>query len=316
MSAMRELAFESCGVSCAAWHIGAESDDLRTPAGRPCVVMAHGFGGTRDTALLPFAEGFAAAGLDVVLFDYRGFGASGGMPRQFVSYRRQRADYRAAVAAARALDGIDPERIVVWGTSYSGGHVLAVAAGDDRIAAAISMTPATDGLAALTAILRREGPGTLVRLTAAGLRDVAGAVAGRPPQTIPLAGMSGTLAVMADDVAGTAYPAIGGPTWRNEVTARSALEVGLNRPVRFAARIRCPLLVQVGDVDRIAPPAAAERAARLAGTRAELRRYPYDHFDVYGPPGRDRVLADQIQFLRRHLAGRAGGAARAAPLTA
>src|SRR5690349_11095765 len=156
----RDLTFLSNGTPCAAWHLTGSGDAFATESGRPCVVMAHGFGGTRDTGLLDYAEGFAAAGLDVLLFDYRGFGDSDGTPRQRVSYRRQRADYRAAVRAARALPGVDPARIVLWGTSYSGGHVLPVAVSDARIAAIISMTPAVDGRAALLAILRRH-PRTL-----------------------------------------------------------------------------------------------------------------------------------------------------------
>lgn len=302
MSAPRETAFESAGVRCAAWHLPADTDELRRPAGRPCVVMAHGFGGTRDTGLLPYAEGFAAAGIDVLLFDYRGFGASAGMPRQVVSWRRQREDYRAAVVAARALDGVDPDGIVLWGTSYSGGHVLAVAADDERIAAVLSLTPATDGIAALLAILKREGPLALTRVTAAGLRDAVGGLAGRRPRTIPLAGRPGTVAVMADEVAATAYPAMGGPTWQNAVAARSVLGVGLNRPVTVVGRIRCPVLVQVGDEDTIAPAATAEKAAALAGALAEVRHYPVGHFGVYDGPGQAAVLADQVRFVRRHLA--------------
>ena len=57
----------------------------RRAAGRPVVVMAHGLGGTKDSGLAPFAEGLAEAGLDVLAFDYRGFGASEGEPRQTIS---------------------------------------------------------------------------------------------------------------------------------------------------------------------------------------------------------------------------------------
>jgi pimeloyl-ACP methyl ester carboxylesterase len=298
---MNKIDFTSRGVRCAAWHLTASADDLTTADGRPCVVMAHGFGGTRDTALLPYAQGFAGAGLDVVLFDYRGFGDSDGEPRQQVSYRRQRDDYRAAVAAARALDGVDPDRIVLWGTSYSGGHVIAVAAQDQRVAGIISLTPATDGLAALVSILRHGGPRQLIRLVVAGVRDLIRAGTRRAPYLIPAAGPAGSLAVLANDVAADAYPAMAGPTWRNEVCGRSVLGVGLNRPVRFASRLRCPMLVQVGDNDAIAPPAAAKAAAKAAGSRAELKSYPVDHFDVYDGHWQEQALADQLAFLRRHL---------------
>jgi dienelactone hydrolase len=139
---MNEITFTSGGATCAAWHLPATTDAYAGEHGRPCVVIAHGFGGTRDTGLLDYAEGFAQAGIDAFVFDYRGFGASDGTPRQLVSYRRQRQDYHAAIAAARNLSGVDPDRIVLWGTSYSGGHVIAVAATDKRVAAVISMTPA------------------------------------------------------------------------------------------------------------------------------------------------------------------------------
>ena len=94
-------------------------------------------GHSRHQRLVDYARGFAAAGLDVVLFDYRGFGGSGGSPRQLVSASRQRRDYHAAIAAARRLPGVDPERIVLWGISYSGGHVVRVAAEDGRVAAVV-----------------------------------------------------------------------------------------------------------------------------------------------------------------------------------
>lgn len=167
---MRTMTFASSGATCAAWHFAGTGDAFVTDNGRPCVVMAHGFGGTRDTGLLGYAEGFAAAGLDVLLFDYRGFGDSGGKTRQLVSYRHQRADYRAAIATARTLDGVDPERIVLWGTSYSGGHVVPVAVEDGMIAAGLSLTPAMDGLAALLAIAKHGGPRRLLPLAGTGSR--------------------------------------------------------------------------------------------------------------------------------------------------
>ncbi len=99
---MDEISFASGRDRCAAWHFGANGDAFAGAPGVPCVVMAPGFAGTRDTStLMDYARGFAAAGLDVVLFDYRGFGGSGGSLRQLVSVPRQRRDYRAAITAAR-----------------------------------------------------------------------------------------------------------------------------------------------------------------------------------------------------------------------
>lgn len=303
----REVTFGSGGVRCGAWHLTATSEAYAAPAGRPCVVMAHGFGGTRDTGLLAYAEGFAAAGLDVLVFDYRGFGTSEGTPRQRVSYRRQRADYTAAIAAARALPGVDADRIILWGTSYSGGHVVPVAVADGRIAAILSLTPAMDGAAALLAIAKRH-PLTLLPLVAHGLRDAARASLGLSPHHLPIVGAPGSTAVITAPGAAEGYHALAGPTWRNQVCARVALAVAFNRPIRAASDLRTPILVQVGDDDSVAPPAAARAAAARAGRHAEVRSYPVDHFDVYEGTWQRQVLADQLGFLATHVP-------RSSPLT-
>ncbi|MGV9870167.1 alpha/beta hydrolase [Rhodococcus koreensis] len=296
-----EITFTSHGVTCAAWHVPATTDAPDREPGRPCVVMAHGFGGTRDTGLLGYAEAFAQTGIDAFVFDYRGFGDSDGTPRQHVSFRRQRQDYRAAIEAARRLPGVDPDRIALWGTSYSGGHVIAVATEDRRIAAVVSLTPATDGLAALVQIARYAGPGQLVRATGHGLRDLAHALTKRAPHHVPVVGQPGSAAILSTPGAEEAYTSMAGATWRNEVCARTALEVGVNRPTTSARHLTCPILVQIGTHDRIAPPAAARRTAAKAGPLAQLREYPVDHFDVYQGPWQQQALADQLAFLHRVL---------------
>src|SRR4051812_50145561 len=95
-----EITFSSGGTECHAWHFTGEGDALASDAGRPVVVMAHGLAGTMDSGLQPFAEALAAAGLDVLTFDYRGFGASAGSPPQTGSIAGQLEDYPAPMSAA------------------------------------------------------------------------------------------------------------------------------------------------------------------------------------------------------------------------
>ena len=140
----RDVNFDSSGTACAAWLYEAEPGSRR-----PCVVLAHGFGATRIARLDAYAERFAQAGLHALAFDYRGFGDSQGEPRQLLDIHGQLDDWRSAVEFARTIDGVDPERIVLWGSSFSGGHVAVLAAEDARVAAAISQAPFMDGLAAL-----------------------------------------------------------------------------------------------------------------------------------------------------------------------
>jgi uncharacterized protein len=296
---MHDVEFISGGERCAAWYLTGSTD--AGSGSRPCVVMAHGLGGTRDSGLLPFAQAFAAGGMDVLVFDYRSFGDSGGEPRQRVSFRRHRRDFAAAVAFARTLEGVDPDRVAVWGTSYGGGHALAVAARDPRIAAVVAQVAAVDGLATLLNAVRANGLGFMLKANIAGLRDVARVITRRKPYLIPVVGAPGTLAAMnsADSVSG--MRAFAGPSWRNEFAARELLVLPLNRSITRARQLKCPVLLQIGEHDVVTPPAVIERCARKVGRRAEVRRYPAGHFDVYVEPWLSPNIDDQVAFLRRHL---------------
>ncbi|WP_285652577.1 alpha/beta fold hydrolase [Actinomycetospora sp. NBRC 106375] len=292
-----EIVVDQRGVRLAAWHVPATTEDLRGPGGRPCVVMAHGFGATRDSGLLPFAERFAAAGAEVVVFDYRGFGASEGEPRQLVDHRRHREDYHAAIARARAIEGVDPDRIVLWGSSYSGGHVVAVAARDTRIAGVISQGAAMDGLAAVAEILRYAGPRQLLKVSAHAVRDAVGSLVGAPPHLVGVVGPPGATAAITAADAEPGYGAITGPTFRNEMPARGILAIPFNRPVADASRLRCPMLVVVAAADSIAPPAAVRAAARRAGGPVEVLELDCGHFDIYVGEAFATSVAAQVAFL-------------------
>ncbi len=296
-----DVSFPSHGETLAGWHLSGEGDAFAGERGRPCVVMAHGFGGTMDSGLLPFAEAFAEAGLDALLFDYRGFANSTGEPRQLAQPSRHREDYVAAVEYARGLEGIDADRIVLWGTSWSGGHVVYVAADDPRIAAIISQTPDLDGFRALEQVRRYAGLGHQLRLGLLGLRDGIGSLRGREPLMVPIVGPPGELAAMSSEESEPGMLAIAGPTWRNEVTARGASAEIFNRAITRIEDVRCPILVQIADRDTIAPPAATRAAAWRAKGRVQVHEYPFAHFDVYVGEGRERAISDQLRFLRRHL---------------
>lgn len=260
--------------------------------------MAHGFGGTKDSGLEPFAQRFAAAGIDVLAFDYRGFGASGGVPRQSLSVRRQIDDYNAAVEAAKTLDGVDPSRVGLWGASFSGGHVLRVAAERDDIGAVISLTPLTSGLAVSRAAAASRDMVTSLRWTLTGVRNRFAVRRGGRPTMMPLVAPVGEPGALALDGAYESYTALAGPTWRNEIDSSVGLEVVGVRTNAAAKKMRCPLLVQIADFDQYVPAAAV--ATTAAHGRAQVHHYPCDHFDVW--PGHDwfdKTVSDQVAFLTR-----------------
>lgn len=289
-----DIQFDSGDATCAAWlYLPDAAADGAPP---PVIVMGHGLGAVREMRLDVYAERFCAAGYACLVFDYRHFGASGGEPRQLLDVARQLEDWRSAIACARGLAEVDGDRVALWGSSFGGGHVLATAAREPGVAAAIAQCPFTDGLASASKIDVRSVLKVSVRATA----DVLGALLGRAPRMVGLGGPPHSAALMTapDVVAGFERIVPAGSSFRNEVAARVGFQILRYRPGRDAARIACPLLMCLCEQDTVAPAATAERYARQA-PRAEVRRYPIGHFDIYMDDAFEQAVADQLAFLRR-----------------
>jgi pimeloyl-ACP methyl ester carboxylesterase len=281
------------GDEIEAWVYRPEAEGAR-----PAVVMAHGFAAVKAGGLAPFAERFRREGFTAVAFDYRQWGGSSGQPRDVTSIARQRQDYRTVIDWALADPGIDETQIFVWGTSFSGLHAVELAATDGRLRGAIAQNPLVDGLAGV----RMAPPTRALRLLAVGMLDRLGAMVGRPPRYIPAGAAPGEFGAVANAAAFAGLEIIrprDGTEWHNRVAARSLLGVAAHRPVRKAARIRCPILLVVAEHDTIAPVGPALRIAERA-PRAELFLSRGGHYGVYeGGEDHERVLDVEVEFLRR-----------------
>lgn len=292
------VCFVSQNSQCHAWfYRPSHTSESRSP----CVIMAHGLGGTKAGGLAPFAERFAEAGLQVLVFDYRHFGDSEGQPRQLLTVARQQADWRAAIGYARSLESVDSGRIALWGTSLSAGHVTSIAAKDGRIAAVVAQNPMVDGLASVLMLLRQAGPLRLLKLSTCGMLDLLRSASGRPPLLIPVVAREGEFAAMSTPGAYEGVMATAPADWRNEMSARFALTLGLYRPITLAKRVHCPILFQACMQDSVVCPNSAIKAARLAPA-AEIRRYEkMDHLDIYLNHDFETAVADQVEFFLRVL---------------
>lgn len=265
----------------------------------PVVVLAHGFGGVRALRLDAYAERFAAAGYVAMAFDYRGFGDSAGEPRQLLDVGMQLADWRAALAFARTLPGVDPQRVVAWGTSFAGGHVITLAGAGEPLVAIIAQVPHVSGPAAV----RATGLLPSLRVGMVGLRDQLSAWAGRAPVYVDSVAAPGQTGVMTtpDAAPGMARlieeSGLRAGAYPENVAARITLKIGFYSPGRSAAKVACPALVQIVEDDTVTPERVAKAAASKM-PRSTVRTYPGGHFDPYVTPLFDRVIADQIEFLR------------------
>jgi dienelactone hydrolase len=254
--------------------------------------MAHGFSLTRHDGLPAYAEQLAAAGAAVLVFDHRYLGDSGGEPRQRFRTSAQREDWRAAVRFARGLERVDPQRVVLWGFSFSGGHVVETALADSRIAAVLALCPMVDGLARALA----TPPALSAWLTPRAIADQLGR-----HNLVPVTAQPGEHAAMTlpGEADGFAAAVPEASPWRNEISPAVFLSVATLRPVSKARRLRAPLWVGLGEADVSVSAKAVQRLAERA-PRGELHRYPYDHFGAFLGEGPQRVAGEQIDFVRRN----------------
>lgn len=296
----RDVRFTSEGLACAAWYYVPR--DIAAGERRPAIVMAHGWSGVKEMCLANFAEAFAAAGFVVLVFDYRYLGESEGEPRGDVIPNEQRRDYKNAITWICRQPEVDAGRIGLWGTSYSGGHVLVLAAEDRRVKAVVAHVPAVGVRSTTLRWLRR---GMFSEVWHAGRLIVRQLP--RPSQTlmIPVVSPGGGPATLPGKEAWqwkqrTAKMA---PTWRNEVTVRSVI-ASLRDSVRPSIpRIApTPLLMVVASRDHYCFTDEQLRAFASAGEPKKLLEVDGGHFDFYEGPGLAQVLPVQVEWFTTHLA--------------
>lgn len=288
-----DVTFSSGDATCGAWLYLPNG-----PGPHAAVVMAHGLGANREMGLAPYAERFRDAGYACLVFDYRHFGASGGEPRELLDVGRQLEDWRAALAYARGREDLDGQRLAIWGTSFGGGHAISIAAEDAGIAAAVAQCPFTDGISSTMAV----NPLTSARVAPLAIRDLLAARAGRERTYVAVAGPPRGAALMTAPDALPGMEALTGDTdsFPNRACAGVGLAIIGYRPGRKAADIAAPVLFAICENDTVAPARATKRHAARA-PRGEVRLYPEGHFDIYRGEGFERAVADQLEFLRRHV---------------
>jgi len=272
-------------------------ENLSNPV--PCVIMGHGFGGTKDILLERYAIRYRNAGYAALAFDYRHFGTSEGEPRQLMFISYQLDDYRAAIGYARSLKEIDPEKIILWGTSASGGYGIVLAAQDKKVAGVVAQCPGLDHKASEQMFRKKLGVKHMLRLIVHGQRDMMRARLGLSPHKIPLIGKPGTMAFLPVLEAYEGYSKIVSKHFVNEVCARVILRSHGFNPSKHIQNVRCPVLIQICDYDKLAP--IRPETERELRKYAEVKRYPIGHFEIYAGDNFERAVNDQVEFLKKNV---------------
>jgi fermentation-respiration switch protein FrsA (DUF1100 family) len=245
--------------------------------------MAHGLSAVKEMYLDDYAEVFSGAGLSVLAYDHRNFGASDGMPRQEIDPVAQVRDYRHAITYVTGREDVDPDRIGVWGTSLAGGHVLSVAAADRRVRAVVAQVPFISGSANIRAHVRADFMAALRAQLDDERRNL---YEGGECTLMPV--------VDPDPLAPSVMPSTESweffnkaaqeraPSWRNELTLSSLERLIEHEPGEGIHRISpTALLMIVARDDASAPAELAFRAYERAVEPKQLVVLPGGHFDAY-----------------------------------
>lgn len=282
---VQDVEFDAEGTTLRGWLYQPQPETSQIPA----IVMAHGYNCIKELYLDKYAEVFVKLGFAVLAFDNRNFGDSDGEPRQEIDPWQQVRDYRHAITFMQTKSFVDPNRIGIWGTSYSGGHVLVVAAIDKRVKCVVSQVPTISGW---EGTLRRVQPGDLNKLREAFNEDRMNRFKGEAPKMAPMVtdpnskgAASHTSSDAWDFFTGKNAPAEDQwrfKKWRNEVTLRSVEMYSEYEPGSYIERIApSPLLMLVAENDVVAVTDKALEAFNRAKEIKKLHLFPGGHFSAY-----------------------------------
>lgn len=264
----------------------------------PVIIMAHGFGALKSFGLKPYMERFTEQGMAVYMFDYRTFGYSEGNPRQDVNPFHHVQDWKNAIAHVRTLEVVDTARIAIWGSSFSGGHVLVCAADDPDIKAVISQVAFVSALASFSLKSFKDiGLSTIY-----GLFDIMKSMVGLSPHYSPLIARSGSFAAMNSEESYDGYLSIVSDEipWENKMPSRAFIILGLYNPIWKAKKIKSPVLMVATKQDSLIPYSAMIACAEKIPD-CELISLDCNHFAPYTGEMFLQHIDAQVAFLKKHL---------------
>jgi uncharacterized protein len=292
----QDVIFFADGVAVSAW-LYLPGDTRETV---PCVILSNGFGGTKDMVLEHYALQFVENNIAAIAFDYRYFGTSGGEPRQLFNGIKRQQDIKAAISFARNHQSINPDKIILWGTSAGAAYGINNASEDKRIAGVIAQCPSLDHKKDDKIILKREGLLFFLKLFMHAQRDKGRSRFGISPHMIPIVGKPGSFAFMTAPGAFEGYGSMvkESELFINGICARSLLMLQGPNPTKTAQLVECPVLLLICEHDNTVAPDSHTEVAQILGDKATLVKYPIGHFDIYHGDHFKKAVAEQVKFIQ------------------
>jgi fermentation-respiration switch protein FrsA (DUF1100 family) len=297
----KNIEFTSKGLTCKGWLY--LPDNLAKGDKAAVVVMAHGFSAVKEMFLPDFADQFCRAGMAVLVFDYRFLGESEGEPRYQILPHEQLEDYRNAITWVSYQEEVDPDRLGIWGTSYSGGHVFHLAAFDKRIKAAVAQVP---NICAWKSVLKQQGQDVLLMMSEMMAADRKATYWDQTVNYLPVVAPEGQESIMATPDAYEFFAGKGEeayPTWKNQVTVESIEKLIEYNPTHTIEIVSpTPLLVIAAESDALIPIDLVRETFEQAGEPKKLVVLPCGHFDVYEKePWHKQAATAATDWFKTHL---------------
>lgn len=288
-----KIRFPCMGLKCS----GVLYKPVNLEGESPAVVMANGFGAVKEMYLPEFARRWAREGFVVLAFDYRYFGESEGVPRGRLYPNEQLSDYRCAISYVKELPYVNKDKICIWGTSFSGGHVLTLLAfPSPGIKCGVAQVPnITTHKVALSYFGSLE---PLMELAESGRKE---ACNGNPP-TVPIVSKEG-FAVLVREEAYKFYTeyAMKFPTFKNFITLDSLERILQYYPGSYSDIIRKPIMFVVAERDTTTPPEFLEEVIDKIPAEHEVVKIPTGHFEIYFPPVITEIALKELKWFKKNL---------------
>ncbi|HGP3327712.1 alpha/beta hydrolase [Acinetobacter baumannii] len=295
---MHAYTVEPLYVPCDQEMIAADFYIPKTNNKSAVIIMAHGFAGLRQFKLIQYAQRFAQAGYAVILFDYRYWGGSTGKPREMISINSQLEDWKTMIQYASTCKFIDNRRIVLWGTSLSGGYALSLASELKNIQAIMVQIPYVDGAETAKLYPLQRYPQAL-KLSS---QDYMGSKMGLNPKRLPVVDQY-KLCFMPTADSYYGYLSIVNPDyyWSGEVPARVFFNLMRYRPIQLVRQINIPVLFIAAQHDSLIPIESSREAATNIAPFVSYHEWDMKHFDIYHGSWFEKAVTNQLEFLHQHI---------------
>lgn len=255
------------------------------------IILAHGLGGEKQCGLDQFAHYYQKLGFNVCVFDHSGFGKSTGAVKNLVDKNSQIRDWKTVIRYFEQHHQISSKQMILWGYSFSGGHVLTLASAHP-FKAVISNFPHVDGLASLTLYPKKY----LLPATILAVQDLVLARVGKV-KTMPVVAQD-QFAILAGADCYDGYHAIipAQLQWDNAVPARIVATIGLYRPISVVQKIEMPTLIIGAQNDSLIPIKSIRKTANKIKNSVYFEA-SCGHFDIFNEPFKSQILEQHRLFL-------------------